>query len=55
MNDKPANIVNCKSCGAVIDVSADPDNWPLQCKQCKAMGAKLPKGYEQLKDSKHDN
>lgn len=37
--------VNCKSCGHVLDVSGDPENWPLQCGQCVADGVPLPPGY----------
>lgn len=45
--DEPKlSLVNCKSCGAVIDVTEDPDNWPLQCDGCLAAGVDLPPGYE---------
>ena len=46
------NEVNCKSCGSVVDVSEDPENWQLQCDTCKKNGVLLPKGYEKV-DDKH--
>lgn len=55
MTDEKQNLVNCKSCGEPIDVSGDPENWPLQCANCKKAGATLPKGYEHLKGGEHDN
>ena len=55
MTNEVKSFVNCKSCGAQIDVTADPENWPLQCNDCKDAKAKLPKGYDDLKGSKHDD
>lgn len=46
--------VNCKTCGEPIDVSRDPDNWPLQCRVCKRKGVPLPDGYEDLEGGEHD-
>lgn len=50
----PHSEVNCKSCGAVIDCTHDPENWCLQCDDCITNAVPLPKGYEHLSGTSHD-
>ena len=48
------SFVNCKSCGAEMDVTEDPAAWQLQCSRCKRAGVPLPPGYERLEGGPHD-